>query len=933
MSIRLQVFDSRIARRIFGLFLVASLVPLFVLALWLSQRVGGEIERHAREQIAAASRNYGRMTLERLVAASAALPSVGSEPLSASPEWISAASVRNGETLSQFGDWPVVPSSIHVAEDQPTVSIVDGADGYEVVVGRTMGDTSQLAIVDPTYLWQTKDLLARGMEVCVFGPPNSRKPVQCSSPLPQAALAELQRARLSSASGELSWASGGDDWLSAYWELFLPSRFAGAPWTIVVSQPRQVALDSLGGFYRVVVQAAILTLALILLLAGSQIRRTLEPLQELLRGTRRIAARDFTTPVHIASDDEFGDVGVAMNSMSAQLNHQFGSLRALADIDRLILETAAIETVLGALLERLRSLVPHGEHLVLMIDGNDPGHGRVYRATGTQPLTLDRVAVTRELREWLASLGAGSKTRAGGFAANGVRFAQWHADSEVYVAPMRVGETVVGALIAVDAAAAEFTDREVESLRELAVRVSVAVAAGNREAELFKRAHFDALTGLPNRELLDDRLRQAVAQAHRDDRRLAVLFIDLDGFKDINDTLGHRSGDELLKETGLRLSLALRDADTVARLGGDEYAIVLPQVHSALEAEAVAIKIVEGFKHPFRIDGREVFVGASVGIAMFPEDGGSAEELLRRADMAMYGAKDAGKSCYRFFAHEMDEQIQERHALHHALRHALDAGELFLVYQPQREFATYRFPSVEALLRWRHPERGLVSPALFVPILEETGLIKEVGAWVLRRALADFAEWRGRGLPFERVAVNVSARQLQDPDFPDRVIESLAAAGLQGHQLEVEITEASVIADFRAANDSLRRLLSQGVRIALDDFGTGYSSLAYLNELEFDALKIDRAFVANLPAEKSVAIVKAIIAVAGTLGKQVVAEGIETESQYRKLASLGCELGQGYLLCRPLEAPKLESWIRAVMAGAASDNTTRVWRPTFGKSA
>jgi EAL domain-containing protein (putative c-di-GMP-specific phosphodiesterase class I) len=300
--------------------------------------------------------------------------------------------------------------------------------------------------------------------------------------------------------------------------------------------------------------------------------------------------------------------------------------------------------------------------------------------------------------------------------------------------------------------------------------------------------------------------------------------------------------------------------------------------------------------------------------------------------MAMYSAKDSGKCCYRFFAREMDEQLQERHALHHALRHALMGDEFFLVYQPQREFSTHRFKSVEALLRWRHPQRGLVSPGLFVPILEETGLIGEVGAWVLRRALADFAAWRALGLPFERVAVNVSARQLQDPAFVDVVIESLADAGLDGHNLEVEITEASIVADFGATNDALRRLGRHGVRIALDDFGTGYSSLAYLNDLVFDTLKIDRAFVTNLPADKSVAIVKAIIAVAGTLGKQVVAEGIETESQYRKLASLGCDVGQGYLLCRPLEAAALVAWKRALRApSAVADSTSRIWRPNFGK--
>ncbi len=935
MRIRLQLFDSRVARRIFGLFLVGSLVPLFVLAVWLSQRVGGEIEHQAEEQLAAAARSYGRMTIEKLLAVSAVLPSSAS-PLadSQTPELAAAAIVRQGAAETLFGHLAASPIGIPIDGTKPTIELAPGTDGYDVIVAHATAEGSVIGKIDGDFLWQTKDVLGRGMEVCVLGPPALSMPVQCSSPLPAEILARLNSIRQTTASGTLAWSAAGNDWLTAYWELFLPSRFHAEPWMVVVSQPRQVVLESLSSFYRVVAQAALLTLALIVLLAGAQIRRTLEPLHELLRGTRRIAAQDFTTAVNITSRDEFGDVGSAMNSMAAQLNHQFASLRALADIDRLILETAAIETVLETLLERLRSLVPHGEHLVLMIDVDHREHGRVYRASGTQPVSLERINITRELNEWLSSLDAECCTTATQLTNHGVAFGHWPATASAYVAPLRVGDTIVGALIAVDAAGIRFTARETESIHELAVRVAVAVAAGNREAELFRRAHFDPLTGLPNRELLDDRLRQAVAQAHRDERRLAVLFIDLDGFKEINDTLGHRSGDELLKETALRLSSVLRDADTVARLGGDEYAIVLPQVHGPLEAEAVAIKALEGLKQPFVIDGHDAFVSASVGIALFPDDGGTAEELLRRADMAMYGAKDAGKSCYRFFAREMDEQIQERHALHHALRHALPSGNFFLVYQPQREFATRRIVSVEALLRWRHPERGLVSPALFVPILEETGLINEVGAWVLRQALADFASWRALGLPFERIAVNVSARQLQDPTFADAVIESLPAAGLDGHHLEVEITEASIIADFRTANDALRRLQKRGVRIALDDFGTGYSSLAYLNDLVFDTLKIDRAFVANLPADKSVAIVKAIIAVAGTLGKQVVAEGIETESQYRKLASLGCDLGQGYLLCRPLEAPALIGWMQALLApAAAGGSTSRIWRPSFGKQA
>jgi EAL domain-containing protein (putative c-di-GMP-specific phosphodiesterase class I) len=294
---------------------------------------------------------------------------------------------------------------------------------------------------------------------------------------------------------------------------------------------------------------------------------------------------------------------------------------------------------------------------------------------------------------------------------------------------------------------------------------------------------------------------------------------------------------------------------------------------------------------------------------MFPEDGSTAIELLRKADMAMYNAKDAGKGCYRFFAEDMDRRVQERHSLHTDLRGALAAGEISLAYHAQRMMNGGGYVAAEALLRWHHPQRGPVSPTVFVPILEETGLIGSVGAWALGRALADFAAWQRAGLPLQRVAVNVSASQLLDPEFAGLVAEALRATGLEGKNLEVELTEASLVTDFRTANDSLTRLRGLGVRIAVDDFGTGYSSLAYLNELVFDVLKIDRAFVVSLPAPKALAIVRAVIAVAESLGKEVVAEGIETESQWSHLVALGCDFGQGYLFGKPLPRDEFAAFV------------------------
>jgi diguanylate cyclase (GGDEF)-like protein len=699
---------------------------------------------------------------------------------------------------------------------------------------------------------------------------------------------------------------------------------------IAVRQSRASALGVLTTLERAIPLIALVTLALSVLLTTWQIRRTLNPLNELLAGTQRIARHDFKRPVQVDPRDEFGTLGTALNSMAKQLDHQFTALQALATLDRLILDTTTLDPVLETLFARLDELIPNASHFALIVDPDEPQHGRLHGAQRGAVVTSERVIVTDELHRWLAAHAPEQPTTRGNLEALGLIVDPRSDSLPIFVAPMAAVAPAPGALLAVRQDGSPLTEDELASLREFATRIAVAAAASKREAELFRRAHYDSLTELPNRELLHDRLHQAVAHAQRESLALAVLFVDLDSFKAVNDTHGHPVGDELLRETALRLSAALRPADTVARLGGDEYAILLPNVHGPLEAEAVAVKAIETLRRPFVVGNHQSFVSASIGIAMFPDDGKTSTELLRKADMAMYNAKDAGKGCYRFFAEDMDRRVQERHTLHSDLRSAFAAGELSLAYHPQRSMSSGRYVAVEALLRWHHKDRGPISPAVFVPILEETGLIEPVGAWVLERALADFADWRRAGLSLDRVAVNVSARQLLDAAFVDRVAETLRATGVEGNNLEVELTEASLVTDFRTANGALTRLRGLGVRIAVDDFGTGYSSLAYLNELVFDVLKIDRAFVVNLPAPKAVAIVKAIIAVSDALEKEVVAEGIETESHWSHLVAMGCDYGQGYLLTKPLPRDELEVFVEQHESPVREPLTSTVRRTADG---
>ncbi|RPI63671.1 MAG: diguanylate cyclase, partial [Lysobacterales bacterium] len=799
MRFRRQLFESRVARRVFGLFVVASLLPLLGFSWIATNRVGAALERQAFDRLAALSRNYGQITLDKLVSVNEALSDRDSVERRAHdlPGVDAVSVIAGGKERVLRGTWPGSRAAIAIAPDKPTLAVLPTAAGGEVVIARRLDDAVAFGRVAPEFLERSNGLLDAAVDVCLFPYAEATSlPFYCSAPMsPEALSALATHAPAADGTERLTWQSDGEVWLGARWQLFLPSRFEAEPWLVFVREPRAAALGALATLQRVIPLTALLALALIVVLATTQIRRTLNPLNELLEGTKRIAAHDFKQPVHVDPRDEFGTLGAALNGMARQLDHQFTALRALAAIDRLILDAAKLDPVLETLFTRLDELISGARQFALIVDQDEPHHGQLNCNRPGGGILVERVAVSDELHRWLASHTADRATTPAELASLGLTLDLSPRATACFVAPMGEGPPAAGALVVAKHDGSGLSPSETASLREFATRLAVAVAATKREAELFQRAHFDALTGLPNRELLHDRLHQVVAQAQRDERGLAVLFIDLDSFKAVNDTHGHPAGDELLRETALRLARALRPADTVARLGGDEYAIVLPNVHGPLEAEAVAIKALESLRRPFLVDGHSSFVSASIGIAMFPEDGVTATELLRKADMAMYNAKDAGKGCYRFFAAEMDRRVQERHSLHNDLRGALGAGEFFLVYHPQRAMTNGRYVSAEALLRWQHPQRGSVSPTVFVPILEETGLIASVGAWVMRQALADFAHWLRAGISLDRVAVNVAARQLLDGNFADLVAEALRTTGVEGKNLEVELTEASLVTD------------------------------------------------------------------------------------------------------------------------------------------
>jgi diguanylate cyclase (GGDEF)-like protein/PAS domain S-box-containing protein len=472
--------------------------------------------------------------------------------------------------------------------------------------------------------------------------------------------------------------------------------------------------------------------------------------------------------------------------------------------------------------------------------------------------------------------------------------------------------------------ARKFSAEDAEVLELLAGHASAVLANLERTVELAEANHelrqardeaqrqalHDGLTGLPNRTLLRDRLQQAILVDDRDKTGVALLIMDLDRFKDVNDTLGHHTGDELLQQVGVRLRSALRASDTVARMGGDEFAVVLPMAGHADVASRVAQTLVLALEQPFTLAGHAVSIGASIGIALYPEHGTDVKTLLRHADVAMYVAKRGGHG-HAVYKWEQDAHDPDRLSMIGELRSAIERDELILHYQPKVSLRTGRCDRVEALVRWQHPQRGLIPPDDFIPLAEQTGLIKPLTQWVIQAALRQCRAWQDSGLDIA-VGVNLSMRNLHDPDLVEQISHQLEATGVRAAALKLEVTESALMTDPQRALGSLARLRAIGVEIAIDDFGTGHASLSYLKQMPVEEIKLDRSFVRDMCTDKNdYTIVRSTIELAHDLGLRVIAEGVEDQETWDLLVKLGCDLAQGYHMSRPLTDADLRHWLAA----------------------
>jgi diguanylate cyclase (GGDEF)-like protein/PAS domain S-box-containing protein len=620
--------------------------------------------------------------------------------------------------------------------------------------------------------------------------------------------------------------------------------------------------------------------------------RVVQPVRLLGDMGRRFAAGELTARVDYRARDEIGDLVETLNhtaDSTQQLIQRISRNEQKLEETEQKFRSLVEESLAGVYLIREDGLIEYTNPRMAAIFGYRPEELLDQRTIFDLVSPRFRALVRERIQLRLAGIELQARYEFSGLRRDGSEL-----DIEVYGTRITLGgrQAIIGTLL-------DVTERK------------------RHEAQLVYHAHHDALTGLPNRNLLLDRLRQAIAAAQRYHRIMAVLFVDLDHFKFVNDSLGHGAGDALLRLASMRLQECVRENDTVARLGGDEFVLLLTDVEREEGVALIAERVLQSLARPFPLGGDEAFVGCSIGASLYPRDSQDGEGLLRCADIAMYRAKEGGRNDFQFYTQEMQTRFSERMTLETSLRRALERDEFRLHYQPQIEVATGRVVGAEALIRWVHPEQGLISPAQFIPLAEETGLIVPIGEWVLDEACSQSRQWRAAGLEVPGVAVNLSARQFRQKNLVQLVEQALRLHGLDAMNLELELTESLVMHDPDQAIAILRRLKEIGVRLALDDFGTGYSSLSHLRRFPIDELKIDQSFIRDIAASPDdAAITAAMVSLAHGLKLTVVAEGVETTEQLKFLRRHQCDRVQGYLFSRPLPAPDFALLLeRGVAAG------------------
>jgi diguanylate cyclase (GGDEF)-like protein len=913
------VLTSGVGRRIFGFFLMAGILPVIATALLAYLEVGRGLENDVGRQLREYSKSYGIETVERLILlsekaeevirqAEAGLPAVTTGYLLDDFKAISVKSPArglrqlHGDERFIFDDGKADLQHLGTGKFQLMIVTEFDITSFYLIRGINIGrqdETIYAFLLDADALWKPSEHSPYLTSFCAFTVAGEQ--LSCSDQTELSGHDEIVASAGLTGKSLFEWNSpDGVAYVSAGWQLFVENLFAAPAIDIVATQPEDYALRSGADFRRVFAPALALVIVLVGVLSLSLIGESLVPLQRLTLVVKQIASGHLESRVRVRSDDEFGALADAFNNMASRLSRQINTMRAMSKIDKMILSGADFEEVCEGLIGHLVGLTGVDAGAIIAHDTDAPSLAKMI-SWFEDEYVHERVSLPAEHGyEWCQPRQVTLTEENEAFAPYKERFLAFGL-RYVVIIPVILHDDLKGILLLGSNARFEMQGANLEIAVDLAGRLAVALASAEREEALYKQAHYDELTGLPNRQLLKDRLEQHLVQARRDDHSGALLFIDLDRFKKVNDVFGHSVGDLVLSQAAERILTEVRETDTVARLGGDEFVILIPSLIADNTIRSTAARILKRLGEAFTVRGENHFLGASIGIVVFPDDGGSVETLLKNADSAMYRAKEAGRSRFEFFSQELNAESRRKIELERDLRTAFDGEALAVHYQPQFDLSNGNICGAEALLRWEHHHLGNVSPSEFIQLAEDSGLIVDIGRWVVEQTCADLRQILDKGLHPGSMSINVSARQLRDPSFATDVIDSLRRFDIHPGYLQLEITETTVAQNRDTAITILNSLRSAGVQISIDDFGTGYSSLSYLQELPFDRIKIDKTFIALIGAGgNSEKICRTIIKMAHELGKEAIAEGVETREQADFLIENRCDSVQGYFYSYPL---------------------------------
>lgn len=699
------------------------------------------------------------------------------------------------------------------------------------------------------------------------------------------------------------------------YELFMRGEFQENAWKFVTKRIYPLSANPIDGFLISYgyISAAIFSLLMVALLSLIQIRRTMVPLEQLIEGTRKISRGEFAQ-VKVEGKSEFAQLATSFNDMSANIKRQLDTLQSLSAIDKQMAANLDVDLIINEIIARTQSLIPSANVYVTRIDELTDSKAQCSISTSDKvSLVSPRIGIPNEelslIRTYVSGHFGQCKKN------NKFIYTNFLAElgaNHYWILPIFWQGEMSAFICVADETELPQNSNCWDEITDLAGRIGVAISAQEREDKLLIQAQYDTLTGLPNRILLQDRLRQAIEHSDRSGEPFWLVFVDLDRFKFINDTLGHNAGDQLLIEIAKRMEWSIRDTDTVARFGGDEFIVILQGDMEDSLRMGILNRLVKSLEVPFSIDGTEVSTSCSAGVAVYPTDANNADSLLSNADIAMYRAKELGKNNYQFFTQTMNDKVANRLRMETHLRKAIQLNELEVYYQPKVSLRTKKIVGMEALVRWNSQALGFVSPANFIPLAEETGLIVQIGSWVLKTACAQAVTWQKAGYGDLLMAVNLSARQFGQKELVKTISETLKETGLEASLLELELTESMLMSDAKEVQKTLKKIKSLGVHLSIDDFGTGYSSLAYLKNLPVDTLKIDKTFTDEISSyHEKAPIVDSIIALAKNLNLNVVAEGVESYEQIRHLAAQGCDEIQGYYFSKPETAEIIEGLLNS----------------------